>query len=201
MAPFQVFLVANLIFFSVQSLSGLRIFSNPLRSQLNEQFYERIAQGLVTARLAATHRSVDQYAPVFDHAARVNAKSFIILMTVPLTILTLLVFRRSRQPFVVHVVFALHFVAFEALMLCALVPVGLIASMLGASTGSRGQIDVGTAYTSLALNTVVLYLAIGRVFGVAGVRRVVAAAVLTVANVLVFYGYRFTVFVITLYTT
>jgi hypothetical protein len=46
-----------------------------------------------------------------------------------------------------------------------------------------------------------LYISIGRVYGATGVRRAVRVAVLTVAAAAIVLGYRFVLFVITLYTT
>jgi hypothetical protein len=94
LGPLQVFLIANLLFFGFQSLFHANVFSNPLESQLHHQYYKRLATRLVGARLDALHAMQELYAPAFDHAVMVNAKSLIILMTPPTAMLAGLLFYR-----------------------------------------------------------------------------------------------------------
>src|SRR5206468_437712 len=82
-APFQLFLLANVIFFGLQWLTGTNIFSSTLDSHLYHQDWSELAASLVTQRLAETHASLESYAPLFDRAVVLNAKSLIVLMAVP----------------------------------------------------------------------------------------------------------------------
>jgi hypothetical protein len=97
-APFQLFLIANVIFFAVQWLTGANIFSSTLDSHLHRQDWSELAQSLVNQRLNATNVQLELYAPVFDRAAVLNAKSLIVLMTMPFALLLPLVFFRERRP-------------------------------------------------------------------------------------------------------
>lgn len=54
-APFQLFLLANVIFFALQSLAGENIFSSSLESPLHHQDWSELAQSMVARRLEATH--------------------------------------------------------------------------------------------------------------------------------------------------
>lgn len=67
-APFQLFLIANVLFFALQWLTGENVFSSSLASHLHQQDWSSLAQSLLASRLAATHASLEQHAPVFDRA-------------------------------------------------------------------------------------------------------------------------------------
>jgi hypothetical protein len=123
--PLQLFLVANVLFFAMQSLVGAKIFSTPLEMHLNNQFWSSVAQPLVARRLERSHTTLDLYSPIFDRAVELNAKSLIILMVLPFGIFLPLVFYRKGIPFVGHIVFSLHFYTFLLLLFCvALTVVG-----------------------------------------------------------------------------
>ena len=108
LAPFQLFLLANVLFFAVQSLTGTNIFGASLDSQFHQQDWSDLARSLVNQRLEASGMSVASYAQVFDRVVVVNAKSLIILMAMPFAALCALAFLGSRKPFIAHVVFSLH---------------------------------------------------------------------------------------------
>jgi hypothetical protein len=55
-APSQLFLIANLLFFALQSLTNQNVFSSSLDSHLHHQDWTELAQSLVASRLEATHR-------------------------------------------------------------------------------------------------------------------------------------------------
>jgi len=75
--PFQLFVMANLLFFAVQSLSGVKIFATPIDSHVHSDVWGPIAESLVKRPLEATRTTLAEYAPVFDHAVALNAKSMI----------------------------------------------------------------------------------------------------------------------------
>ena len=116
--PFQLFLVANVAFFTAQSLTHMRIFSSPLDSHLYHQDWSAAAQRLVAHRLASSDMTLERYAPLFDQAVVLNAKSLVVLMVVPFALFLPLLFLRSRRPFATHVSFALHLYAFVLLLFC-----------------------------------------------------------------------------------
>ena len=103
--PLQLFLVANVLFFAMQSLVGAKVFSTPLDMHLNNQFWSSVAQPLVAHRLETKHTTLELYSPVFDRAVELNAKSLIILMVLPFGVFLPLVFYGKRVPFVGHIVF------------------------------------------------------------------------------------------------
>ena len=200
-APFQLFLLANLLFFAVQATTRDKIFSTPLDSHLHGQDWSPLARDLVAGRLEAKHMSLQAYAPLFDHVVAVNARSLIFLMAVPFALLLVLMLLRNSRPFAAHVVFTLHFYAFQ-LVLLSLLLVGLgIQTRVGGSERLSAAMDTALFAIQLGASAIYLYVATGRVYGISGVRRVLTAAALVLTAGCVVLGYRFALFVVTLYGT
>jgi hypothetical protein len=203
--PFQIFLLANVVFFALQSFSQLKIFTAPLAFRLQGQLWSELSTDLLAAHLTATKRTFAEYAPVFDQAVAVNAKSLIGLMAAPLALVLPFIFWRRhdthRQPFGVHVVFALHLYAFLLLLFC--VPLALMAvEKLAGGTGLLPQMGDNALSVSLVTAiTLYLYFAIGPVYETRGLMRAAQAALVSTAVVGIFLVYRFVLFPITLYTT
>lgn len=200
-APFQLFLIANVIFFAIQGLTGETVFNSSLESHLHHQDWSGLAQSLVAERLEEMHIQPEDYAAKFDVAVGLNAKSLIVLMTIPFTLILALVFARRRRPFIAHLVFSLHLYAFLLLLFC----VALVAAKASAWSGFGGLevplIDKLLTFVNLAACMTYLFVAIGRVYGSTGAIRVVLAIGLAVAVGTIVLGYRFVLFLITLYTT
>src|SRR4051812_46958389 len=132
-APFQLFLLANLLFFAVQSTTTDKIFSTPLDSHLHGQDWSALARDLVAKRLDDKHMSLQAYTPLFDHVVAVNARSLIFLMAVPFALLLVLIFLRNSRPFAAHIVFTLHFYAFQLVLLSMLLLALAVQAWLGGS--------------------------------------------------------------------
>jgi hypothetical protein len=188
LGPVRLFLIANVLFFAVESLTGGTIFTAPLDSHLHTQPWDVLAQHLVAHRLQALNTTLALYSPGFDQALAVKARSLIILMALCFAFAPALVFLRSRRPLIAHAVFSLHFFAFILLLLCVatVVPQSLDYVLIG---------------ILLATSAVYLYLATGAVYGARGVMRVLKTAALTAAVFFILLGYRFVLLLITLYTT
>jgi len=155
----------------------------------------------VAEKLEESGAPLADYAPVFDLAVVVNAKSLIILMTAPFALLLPLVFLRERRPSMTHVVFSLHLYSFLLLLFC----VALLAAKLGAVLGfgdlQTPAVDNVLSIINLAACALYIYLAIGPVYGATGGLRIAQAAVLAIAVAAIVIGYRFALFLITLSTT
>ncbi|HEY2388860.1 MAG TPA: DUF3667 domain-containing protein [Candidatus Binatia bacterium] len=200
-APVQLFLVANVLFFAMQSLTGNMIFSTSLIDHLHSQMWSPVAEQLVASRLEGTSQSFADYAPVFDHAVTLNAKSLVFLMVLAFSALLPMSFRRAGQPFITHAVFALHFYAFLLLVLCAALVV-VFAAVLAGGAGLRSEtFDHVLSLLNLAVCAVYLYLAIGTVYRADGARRLLQVTSLVVGIAGIFLGYRFALLLITLAST
>jgi hypothetical protein len=200
-APFQLFLIANVLFFSLQWLTGENVFSSSLDSHLHHQDWSELAQSLVARRLAQSHTDLAQYGPVFDRAVVLNAKSMIVFMAVPFALLLPLVFVRARRPFMTHVAFSLHLYTFMLLVFCVALLAAKFSAMLGFGGLDARWLDNVLSIANLAVCAADIHLAIGPVYGAEGAPRLVKAIVLAVAVAMIVVGYRFAMFLLTLYAT
>jgi hypothetical protein len=188
--PLQLFLVSNLLFFAMQTLTGSKIFSTPLDQHLQSDIWGGVAQRLLGERLEMLHTTVGAYAPGFNQAVALNAKSFIVAMVPPFALLPALVFWRSRRPFVGHLVFSLHLYAFLLLLFCvSLAVVG--SSMLFGGPGLESQtFDRVLSILEVLVCAIYLYIAVGSVYGARGAFRVLKVVALASAVCAIFLAYR-----------
>jgi hypothetical protein len=198
--PLSLFLVSNVFFFAVQSMTSTVIVSPPLESNLHVQDWSDLANSLVARQLEARDISLDQLTLLYDQSAILNAKSLVILMVVPFTLLCALLFVRQRLPFVTHVVFSLHMYTFVLLLYClALGVLAVDGHFAGAAQRSWLLDDVLTMCLQAAA-AAYLYIAIAAVYGDRGLARAVKTVALAVSVAIILLGYRFVIFLITLYT-
>jgi len=198
--PLQLFLLANVVFFLAQSLTHTKIFSSPLDSHLHRQDWSAFAQQLVAQRLAATHSTLERLTPLFDQAVVLNAKSLVVLMAFPFALLLPLFFRANGRPFAVNAVFSLHLYAFLLLLFCAALGVVAVDRWLGGAGLDAAWMDNTLTGANLLACVAYLFVATGRVYGGGAVSRLIKALLLSAAVGAIVLGYRFVVFVITLYT-
>ncbi len=200
-APITLFLLINVVFFAVQSLTGETVFSSSLDSHLHHQDWSDYAEARVADKLAESDTTLADYAPVFDLAVVVNAKSLIILMTAPFALLLPLVFLRERRPFMTHVVFSLHLYSFLLLLFCVALLAAKLSAILGFGDLQTAAVDNVLSVINLAACAVYIYLAIGPVYGTTGGMRIAQTVALAIAVAAIVIGYRFALFLITLATT
>ena len=200
-APFQLFLIANVLFFAVQWLTCQNVFSSSLDSHLHHQDWSDLAQSLLARRLEATHKTLEQYEPVFDRAVVLNAKSLILLMTIPFASILPLAFLRARRPFMTHVIFSLHLYGFLLLVFCVALFLARFSEFVGFGGLEVPRVDNVLSIANLAACASYIYLASGPVYCASGKLRVAKAFALALAVAAIVLGYRFALFLITLYTT
>ena len=199
--PIQLFLIANVLFFAMQSLTNTNIVSTQLDSHLYNQDWSVLAQRLVSHHLETMHMTMESYAPIFNQAVVTNAKSLIILMVLPFTLLLPIMFFWARRPFVAHIVFSLHLYTFLLLLFCLCVSIAAMDVMFGGAGLNSAVMDNVLSISNLAACAAYLYIATGRVYGGNGIIRAAKIAILAPAVAVIFLGYRFVIFLITLYST
>ena len=199
--PFQLFLIANVLFFAVQSLTGINVLGASLDSHLHHQDWQVLAQSLLDRHLQSAHASLAQYAPLFDRAVVLHAKSLVILMVLPYTGLVSLVFLGRNKRFMGHVAFSLHFFTFLMLLFSLAVLLAKVDTWFGGAGLDSNRVDNVVSAIDLVVSAIYIYLALGPAYGVSGTARVLASLLLSVAAPAIVLGYRFVIFLITLYST
>ena len=199
--PLQLFLVANVLFFALQSLTGVKVFSTPLDMHLHDQAWSGIAEDLVKQQLEKTGTNLTAYTPVFNQAVALNAKSLVVLMVLPFALLTPIVFWRNRQPLVAHLVFSVHLYTFLLLLFSLALLVASVDLLLGGAGLASVSFDHGLSIVAMVACGVYLYLAMGPVYRATGLLRIFQSVVLVTAVAAIVLAYRFALLLITLYST
>lgn len=197
--PVALFLVTNLLFFATESMTGGLVFSTTLDSHLHSQPWSGLAGRLVTQRLAALHTTPEIYAPHFDAAVALHARSLVLVMAAAFALLVALVFRRER-PFAAHAVFSLHLYGFLLLLLCAGMAAPAAGMLFGGTRSTSDVLDAVLSALLIVACAIYLFAAIGTVYGWRGRPRVFAAIGLTAGASAIVLAYRFGLLVVTLYT-
>lgn len=141
------------------------------------------------------------YAPVFDRVVVLQAKSLVILMTLPFALLCAVLFAGSHRPFMTHCRVRVHLYAFLLLLFCVdLALVGLNV-LFGGSDLQSAWVDNLLSVFNLTACMAYLYVATGVVFSARGPLRLIRAVLLSVVAAGIVVGYRFVLLLITLYTT
>lgn len=200
LGPFALFLLANALFFAVQSVIHLNVFSSTLDSHLHHQDWSPVAQSLVKAHLAERQISLAAFAPAFDQAALLNAKSMIILMALVFLPLLPVFFHRAGRTIGAHFVFALHLYAFILVLMCLSLLLAEGQLLAGGDGLASPRVDLALSLFNLAAVGTYLYFATGEYYGARGAGRVAKAAILAIAVAAIVLGYRFLIFLVTLYT-
>ena len=200
LGPVAIFLVANAAFFAAESLTAGLVFTTPLQSHLQSQPWSVLARSLVAAHVAAQHTTVEAYAPRFDGAIALHARSLILVMALAFTPLPALVFRRRGGPLAVHAVFSLHLYAFMLLLFSIATAIPAAGLPFGGERSASRLLDAVLSIGLLLACAGYLYTAIGAVYGGGRAGRILSAAVLTIGVAAIVLGYRFALLLLTLYT-
>jgi len=110
--PFQVFFVANLLYFFLQPLTGWTGLRTPLYIHMHMLPYSKLASRLVEQRILATGTTLQQFSASFNHVIDGQARTLVVVMVPLLALLLALVQWRKKRYFGEHLVLALHFIAF-----------------------------------------------------------------------------------------
>jgi hypothetical protein len=202
-APLQLFLIVNLLFFVLQPFLGWNTFTTPLQTHLSRVAHKEIAQAVVTRELASRGTTLQDLARDFDAAAEVHAKTLVIVMVPLFALLLAAVYVTTRRYYVHHLVFSLHLYAFILLFqIVAFVAVGALLSLLSAA-GVRladTTIDGWFGLTTLVLLGTYLFIALRAAYGERTLTTALKAAALAFGIGIVLQLYRFILFFVTLYS-
>ena len=201
LGPVPLFLIANVLFFAFESLTGGRVFTTPLDAHLHTQPWSPLAGDLVARRLETMHSTLAVYGPVFNRAVAVNARSLIIVMALSFVVAPSMLFYRSGRPLITHAVFSLHLYAFLLLLFCVANVIPAVDKWFGGPGLASDRMDHVISIALVIACATYLSVAVTNVYGAGGVARVLKVVALTVAVVSIVLGYRFALLLFTLYTT
>ncbi len=204
LTPISLFLWINVVFFLVQSATGLGILTWPLRIHLSDDSISWLTTWLLAHRKPGVTEATGGYADIFDALEAVHAKSLVIVMVPAFAVVVGALTLDRREPFRHVFTFATHFFAFALLWLSLLFPVAAIALRLMAAsrlTVDHHAMDMTVTAIEAAGLGAYLYVALGTVFGLSWLRRSITTVVLILALYVILKAYHAVVFAVTLYST
>jgi hypothetical protein len=167
--------------------------------------FDRVIQAHGSSPPACGLRSYACYGHLASHhfwtKRQMSAFDPVILMVVAFAPIPWLLFRGRRHVAGAHVVFALHLYAFVLVLLCLSILIAWVWFLAGGGGLETPLVDTVLTLFNLMACAVYIYLAIGSAYGARGATRYLSAALLTGAVGVLFVGYRFVIFLITLYST
>src|SRR5262249_45779011 len=110
--PFQLFFIANIIYFLLQPYMGWSGLRTTLDIRMHKMEYSDLASRLVAQRIAAKGTTLEAFSRSFDHLVDVQARSLVVLMVLMYAVLLAALQWRRKQPFGQHLAFCLHFTGF-----------------------------------------------------------------------------------------
>jgi hypothetical protein len=204
LSPLSLFLWMNVVFFLVQSATGLGILTWPLKIHLADDSF-----AWLTTQLLAMHRPeirvpTDAFADKFDALEAVHAKTLVIVMIPALAAVLGVLTLDRRERFTNALIFATHFFAFALLWLCALFP--LLAVVLRLVFIARipaptpHSMDLAVTAVEAAMLGWYIYVALDNAFSLSRLRRAATTLALIAALFYILKAYHAVVFAVTLYS-
>jgi thiamine biosynthesis protein ThiS len=202
--PFQVFFIANLLYFLLFPILGWSGLKTPLVIYQTDMSYRVWASRMAAHRAEVKGVSMGEFTQRFDHAADVESRSLVLLM-VPLFALAAGVLGWSKRRFFAeHVVFALHFYAFWIITILIVLYGGAFAVLLAwKSLGhavSFRYLDARLFEVSEIIVATYLALALRRFYGDSKPTAIIKAVLLAGSTFYVLQAFRFVLFLTALYS-
>lgn len=119
--PIQLFLIANVIYFLIQPLTGINGFNTPLNSQLHRLPYSPLITQLAENRMDQAQLTPENFEKQYNAKSENYAKSLIIVIIPLFAFLLKLIYLGHGRYFFEHLVFSLHFFAFILLYLFSVI--------------------------------------------------------------------------------
>jgi hypothetical protein len=199
--PIQVFLIANLIFFIALSVISLQAVTTTLHSQLEAQVYSDLVRRLVRARFLSME-TVDfaAFEARFNFATEQYAKTLVLLLAPGFAAVLALLHAGRREPFVKHLVFGLHLLAFLLLVLLLVGTAVLATWRILPAAGAVLQRESTLTILLFIVLGPYFYLGMRRVYRSHPVTAALRATLLFLSLPLLLLAYRFILFLAVFYT-
>ncbi|WP_345237193.1 DUF3667 domain-containing protein [Hymenobacter saemangeumensis] len=194
--PVQLFLITNLLFYLLASVSHFSPFETKLQFHLSNQLYGPWAQRLVEQYLTGSGTSPDTFAERFANSAHIYSKSLVFLFVPLLAVPLWALFWRQRRYFVEWLSLSLYLFGGILLVFAAVSLLSLTAKLLPGTGWTLD--DVLVTNLMFALCTTYACLFFRRVFPERwALLRWAKGILYTLAFLLVLvYIYRFILFVV-----
>lgn len=199
--PLQIFLICNLLFFILQPVLNLNVFTTTFYNQLRSMPYSGLAREMVAARVTEGTEEYDRFGERFDALTQDHARTMVIVMTPMFAAVLALMYARRRLHFARHLVFSIHFFSYVLLVVVAVFSVLVLTFLGGIAIGvperTVQQLSNSDAlFGVLALTACVWWLAKGvRVaYGNSWPVAILMGFVLSVGLFTVLHAYRFVLF-------
>jgi hypothetical protein len=204
-APFQLFLIINLVYFILSTIGlGSRALSTTLDSQMHSQRWSPIVRTMVASKLRDDHVDLETYRTRFNRNTTTQAQSLVLLMIPLLAGVLALVYARSGQPSLTHLVFSLHLYPFFLLLFVGLgIGVRLVAVVVGMNRLEHSTLNfdqLSGLFLSLAIAFYV-FTALRRAYGDRPLTAALRSCVVLLAVIVVLNLYRMILFFTVFYTT
>jgi uncharacterized protein DUF3667 len=204
LSPLSLLLWMNVVFFVVQSLTGLGILTWPLKIHLADDAFAWLDTRLLAMHHPEMRVPTAAFADKFDALEAVHAKSLVIVMVPALAAVLGVLTLDRRERFRGALIFATHFFAFALLWLCALFPLLAIVLRLIVTSGipapAHHSLDLMVTAVEAAVLGWYIYVALDTAFGLSRLRRAATTLALIAALFYILRVYHAVVFAVTLYS-
>jgi len=203
--PFQVFFVANLIYFFFQPIVGWSGLRTPLYIHLHMMPYSGLASRMVAGRILAKGVTLHQFSAAFDHTMEVQARTLVVVMVPLMALVLALVQWRKRRFFGEHLVLALHFIAFWLVAIFILMYGGSVIVLLWLA--HRGihfsdiRVDAFLFPITRVVQAIYLFVAFRVFYRDSILAALLKAAAVSWVALYIMQLYRFILFLTALYTS
>jgi thiamine biosynthesis protein ThiS len=202
--PFQVFFIANVLYFLLFPVIGWSGLKTPLNVYESMMDYSAWATRMATQRAAVKGMSMAQFGDRFDHVLELQAKSMVLVMVPMFAVALFAVEWRKGRYFGEHVTFSLHFIAVWLLLFMIAIPAlvgrtGWWLRHLGVAVTVSGENHL-IGWLGGALLAGYLFLALRRFYDDRPVPALLKAALLALISGQILELYRLILFVTTLYS-
>ncbi len=186
--PFQLFVVANILYYLIASALHINTFQTPLRYHVGT-WYGELVQNVAAGKAAYLGLSAEAYAERFDRQAHTLSKSLLITL-VPFVALALhALFAGRRRYYLEHLTVALLVVPALLLLTPLLYPLVIVLLEIAGHVDGSG--DTWWTLTSIVVFTAYLFVFLRRTYGGRTLPTLVRAAGLVVAwYAILIYVYR-----------
>ncbi len=202
LTPFQIFIICNVVFFIGVGFVPMNALTTSLGSQTNGQVYSEFARDVLRSRDVASYPGgFDGYSAAYGAMTEQYAKSLVLVLVPGFAAILALLLLLRREPFVKHLVFALHTVAVLLLILLALgAALGLVSRLGAVNAGSWLYTESAFALGFGLLFAPYLYLGLRRAYDMARPAAAAAALIAFFSLPILLLGYRFLLFMVVVYS-